>query len=153
MADDVLINKIAIIQNCIGRIIEEYRGHEKELETNFTKQDSIVLNLQRACEASIDLGTRIVRIKKLDVPQQTRDVFAILEKNGIISPKISQQMQSMVGFRNIAVHDYQKLNLAIVHSVLENHLADFQEFIEAIRKSEVFFDSSSNRVIKRPNEA
>lgn len=134
MVDDVLINKIEIIQNCLKRISEEYLGHENELDINYTKQDSIILNLQRACEASIDLGTRIIRQKKLGVPQQSRDVFIILETNQLISAKISQQMQSMVGFRNIAVHDYQKLNLAIVHAILENHLTDFQEFIEALRK-------------------
>ncbi|MFI5343509.1 MAG: DUF86 domain-containing protein [Chlamydiales bacterium] len=135
MLDDVLINKIAVILNCLKRITEEYHGHEKELGFNYTKQDSIVLNLQRACEASIDLGTRIIRMKKLDVPQQGRDVFVILEKNQLISSETSKHMQAMVGFRNIAVHDYQKLNLEIVRSILENHLSDFQEFIKAIHQS------------------
>lgn len=133
MVDDILINKIAIIQNCLKRIREEYLGHENELEHNFSKQDSIVLNLQRVCEASIDLGMRVIKLRKLDVPQQSRDVFVILEKHLLISSETCKQMQSMVGFRNIAVHDYQKLNLAIVHSILKNHLIDFQNFIESIR--------------------
>jgi uncharacterized protein YutE (UPF0331/DUF86 family) len=132
MSDDVLLNKIGIIQNCLKRISEEYLGHENEFDFNNTKQDSVILNLQRACEAALDLGTRIIRLKQLGLPQQSREVFSILEKNKLISPKISQSMQSMVGFRNIAVHDYQKLNLAIVHAILENHLTDFQEFIDAV---------------------
>jgi len=133
MLDDILINKMAIIHNCLKRILEEYCGHEEELEYNYTKQDSIVLNLQRACEASIDLGMRIIRIRKLEIPQQSREVFAILEKHQLISSKVSQQMQAMVGFRNIAVREYQKLSLAIVRSILTNHLTDFREFMEAIR--------------------
>jgi len=137
MLDDVLINKIAIIQNCLKRIAEEYCGHEKELEFNYTKQDSILLNLQRACEASIDLGMRIIRIKKLEVPQQSREVFTILEKHQLTSKETSQHMQAMVGFRNIAVHDYQRLNMAIVHSILDKHLTDFQEFIETMRRSAI----------------
>lgn len=135
MLDDVLVNKTTTIQNCLKRILEEYLGHEQEIEFNYAKQDSIILNLQRACEASIDLGTRVIRMKKLDVPQQSRDVFTILEKHQLISSETSKQMQAMVGFRNIAVHDYQKLNLAIVHSILKNHLSDFHHFIEAIRLS------------------
>lgn len=135
MPDDIIINKITIIQNCLKRIQEEYKGHEKELAYNYTKQDSVILNLQRACEAAIDLGTRILRIKKLGLPQQSRDVFAILQKNEIISKQVCQQMQAMVGFRNVAVHDYQKMNLAIVHSILENHLTDFQDFIKAIHQA------------------
>ena len=68
------------------------------------------------------------------MPQQSRDVFVILEKHHLISSEISRHMQAMVGFRNIAVHDYQKLNMAIVHSILEKRISDFQAFIEAIRK-------------------
>jgi len=41
-------------------------------------------------------------------------------------------MQSMVGFRNIAVHDYQNLNLEIVIAIIEKHLIDFERFIQEI---------------------
>lgn len=42
MPDDVILNKIATIELCLMRIREEYRGHEVELATNFTRQDSII---------------------------------------------------------------------------------------------------------------
>lgn len=134
--DDVILNKIACIENCLNRIKEEYEGHESELETNYSKQDSIILNLQRACKAAIDLGTRIIRIKNLGLPQGSRDVFALLEKSKIISPSISKKMQAMVGFRNVAVHDYQKLNFMILRAILNSHLLDFHDFIKFISKSE-----------------
>ena len=41
-------------------------------------------------------------------------------------------MQSMVGFRNIAVHDYQNLNIDIVISVVQNNLKDFNNYIDEI---------------------
>lgn len=131
--DNVILNKIAIIENCLRRIDEEYKGHEGEIEINYTKQDSIVLNLQRACEASIDLSTRLIRLKKLGIPQGSRNVFVLLEQSKILSPELSLRMQSMVGFRNIAVHDYQKLNFAILRSILNNHLDDFRNFIQSIK--------------------
>lgn len=134
--DDVILNKIACIENCLNRIKEEYKGHEDELETNYTKQDSIILNLQRACEAAVDLGNRIIRIKNLGLPQGSRDAFVILEKSKIIPPIISKQMQAMVGFRNVAVHDYQKISLIIVRAILKTHLSDFYDFINVISKSE-----------------
>ena len=56
MVDDIALNKLAIIERCLARIREEYAGHETELATDFTRQDAIVLNLQRACEAAIDPG-------------------------------------------------------------------------------------------------
>ena len=60
MGNDVLINKAAIIERCLARVEEEYAGHENELEKNFTRQDSIILNIQRACEATIDAAMHIV---------------------------------------------------------------------------------------------
>ena len=132
--DDVILNKIVIIERCLKRLHEEYDGYETELEDNFTKQDSIILNLQRACEASIDLGTRIIRVKKLGIPQSSRDVFIFLEQGGIISSQLSKNFQAMVGFRNIAVHDYQKLNLDVVRSFINTHLSDFADFINVSRK-------------------
>ncbi|OAO82934.1 hypothetical protein A0O32_0432 [Anoxybacillus flavithermus] len=105
MIHDVILNKISVIERCLKRIHEEYEDNPKHLE-NYTKQDSIVLNLQRACEASIDLAMHVVAQKKLGLPQTSRDAFTLLEQHGIISSSLSQKMKAMVGFRNIAVHDY-----------------------------------------------
>lgn len=131
MRNDVILNKITIIERCIRRIHEEYEQNPKNLE-NYTKQDSIILNLQRACEASIDLAMHIVAEKKLGLPQNSRDAFSLLETAAILSPQLSGKMKAMVGFRNIAVHDYQEINLAILQKILDNHLVDFFEYTKKI---------------------
>lgn len=126
--DDVLLNKASTLENCIKRIHEEYIGHESELASNYTRQDSIILNLQRACEVAIDMGLHIIRAKQLGIPQTAREVFVALEQSNIISQDLSKKLQSMVGFRNIAIHDYQTINLAIVKAIINQHLQDFVEF-------------------------
>jgi uncharacterized protein YutE (UPF0331/DUF86 family) len=128
MASDVLLNKVAVIERCLARVEAEYRGHEDELETNFTRQDSIILNLQRACEAAIDGAMHLVRVKKLGVPQESRDAFGMLYEAGLIDAALRDRLQAMVGFRNVAVHDYRRLNLAVVRSILQTRLEDFREF-------------------------
>lgn len=35
-------------------------------------------------------------------------------------------MKAMVGFRNIAVHDYQQLQIAILQRVIEDRLEDLK---------------------------
>ncbi len=130
--DDVILNKVAIIEKCIKRIKEEYIGSECEFETNFTKQDSIILNIQRACEAAIDLAAHLIRLNNLGIPQKTRDVFIFLEEGKIISQDLSKRLQKMVGFRNIAVHDYKALNLEIVKSIIEKKLGDFLEYTKLV---------------------
>ncbi len=131
MKNDIILNKISIIERCLKRIHEEYNEEPQNLK-NFTKQDSIVLNLQRACEASIDLAMHIVAENKLGLPQNSRDSFTLLEREGIISQSLSQKMKAMVGFRNIAVHDYQEINLAILQRIVEDHLVEFMEFTKTI---------------------
>ncbi|MBF0492428.1 MAG: DUF86 domain-containing protein [Deltaproteobacteria bacterium] len=126
MADNVLLNKAAIIERCIQRIQEEYQNNDENL-ANFTKQDSIILNLERACEAAVDIASRIIRLKKLGIPQDSRQAFEILEQAKIISTDLALKMKHMVGFRNIAVHDYQGLNLEIIKSILKQHLSDLSD--------------------------
>lgn len=45
-----------------------------------------------------------------------------------------QNLQNMVGFRNIAVHDYQKMNLDILVQIIKVHLQDFLTFTQTILK-------------------
>lgn len=135
MNHDILVNKISTIERCIKRIKEVYEENPKNLE-NFTKQDSMILNIQRACEASIDIAMHIVASKKLGIPQTSRDAFDFLESNHIIDKALAQKMKSMIGFRNIAVHDYQSVNPEIVQAIIENHLSDFLEFTKTVLKHE-----------------
>ncbi|CAA7602605.1 Protein of unknown function DUF86 [Acididesulfobacillus acetoxydans] len=127
MADDVVYNKIAIIERCLLRIHEEYQENQENLR-NYTKQDSIILNIQRACEASIDLAMHIVALKGLGIPQNSRDAFDMLVGHGIIDAAAAQRLKGMVGFRNIAVHNYQVVDLAIVQGVIEHNLQDLRDF-------------------------
>jgi uncharacterized protein YutE (UPF0331/DUF86 family) len=132
MADDVLLNKAAIIERCLTRVAQEYEGHESELDTNFTRQDAIILNLLRACEASIDAAMHIVRQRRLGLPQESRDAFRLIEEAGVLTKELSNQMQKMVGFGNVAIHDYRKLSLEILRSILSNRLGDFRNFVRTI---------------------
>jgi uncharacterized protein YutE (UPF0331/DUF86 family) len=131
MKNDIILNKVSLIERCIKRIHEEYENNPSNLQ-NYTKQDSIILNLQRACEASIGLSMHIIAEKKLGLPQNSRDAFSLIEEQGIIPSSLSQKMKSMIGFRNIAVHDYQEINLTILQKILENHLVDFMQFTKTI---------------------
>jgi len=131
--DDVIVNKIATIERCLARIHEVYSEVEGDFKQDFTRQDSIILNLQRACEAAIDLANYVNKRKKLGVPQSSRDSFSLLIKAGILEEDLAQKLMKMVGLRNIAVHDYQELNLDIVIHVVEHYLSDFDRFTGLIK--------------------
>lgn len=130
MADSVILNKVASIERCIQRVREDYLGHEDDFETNFMRQDAVILNLQRACELSIDLANHLVKIKGLGIPQNSRQAFELLLEAKIIDRELSGGLSGMVGFRNIAIHNYTKLDLAVVRSIIENHISTFLDFTQ-----------------------
>ena len=68
----------------------------------------------------------------MGIPKTSIDVFTLLNDKKALSLRISEQMKKMVGFRNIAVHDYQNISLDIVKSIIDNNLVDFETFIQEI---------------------
>lgn len=128
MVDDVLVNKAASIERAVARVRQEHGGDDANLLTNQTRQDAIILNLQRACESSIDAAMHLVRVHRLGVPQETREAFTLLEQSGRLTPELADRLRRMVGFRNVAIHDYQRLNLEIVRQIVGERLGDFLAF-------------------------
>ena len=132
MADDVLLNKAAVIERSVARAREEYAANPATFATDFTRQDAAILNIQRACEAALDMGQHLIRRERLGVPQSARDVFALLAQGGWIDAALAESLKRMVGFRNIAVHDYQALQLPVTVSIITSHLDEFLQYSQAV---------------------
>lgn len=133
MRQDVLVEKTNSVQNCLKRIHDTVKGDTSRV-SNVDVQDILVLNLQRAVQLTIDMAAYIISTQNLGIPKSLKDLFQILEQNKYIRHEICEKMQKMVEFRDIAVHDYQAINLEILKSVITHHLKDFEEFYSAIIK-------------------
>lgn len=132
MVNDVLINKAASIERCIKRVREEYAKAGPNFANDYSRQDAAILNIQRACEAALDMGQHIIRQERLGIPQSARDVFTLLAQASWIDADLADVMKRMIGFRNIAVHDYQTLLLPIVEKIITIHLNDFLQFSSCV---------------------
>jgi len=132
MVDDIVVNKAATIERCVARAREEYAAEPESFATNYTRQDAAVLNVQRACEAALDIGQHLIRRERLGVPQGARDVFDLLARSEWINTALADSLKRMVAFRNIAVRDYRSLMLAIVVSVITEHLDEFLRFSQTV---------------------
>jgi uncharacterized protein YutE (UPF0331/DUF86 family) len=126
LPDDIILNKCAIIERCIRRIKEEHAACPNL--DNFTHVDALVLNIERACQAAIDTAMHLVAEKHLGIPQSSGHAFNLLSDNGLIPEELALSLRKMVGFRNIAVHNYQELDQAILSFVVEKGFTDFIEF-------------------------
>lgn len=132
MPDDVLVNKSATVERCVARAREEFERDPASFATDFTRQDAAILNVQRACEAVLDMGQHLVRRERLGVPQSARDVFELLARGQWIDARLADALKRMVAFRNIAVHDYQSLLLPILVNVITRHTQEFLEFTQIV---------------------
>jgi len=131
MVDDVALNKSATIERCLARVPEEY-GDGTGLTSDQRRQDALVLNLLRACETAIDLAMHVVRKASLGVPQSSRDGFALLAEGGRIAPDLAEELQRMDGFRNIAVHRHQDLDLDVLDAIVREKLDVFERFVRSL---------------------
>lgn len=121
MPDDVIVGKAQIIEPCIKRARDELTA-STDFATDFTRQDAANLNIEGACDAAVDIAMRIIRLRGLGAPASAREAFETLMQNATISADLAARLGRMVGFRNLAVHQYQKLDIAIVRAVIEKNL-------------------------------
>jgi uncharacterized protein YutE (UPF0331/DUF86 family) len=59
-------------------------------------------------------------------------VFVLLQQRGVIDADLTSRLRRMVGFRNIAVHEYQTIDPAILESILERHLGDLKALADQV---------------------
>lgn len=129
MTNEVILNKKISIERCIVQI-EKYYAQRGAIpfEENYLLQDAIAMNLQRIGELAIDIANYLVKKKKLGLPQDSAEAFVLLYRAGLISEDLMRRMKGMVGFRNIVVHEYQKLDLGIMEDVIKYHLEEPLQF-------------------------
>ena len=130
---DAVINKKDSIERCIQQI-RRYSAlpSSKPFAEDFLRQDAISANLQRVCQWCIDLANLTIRKRKLGLPKDSAGSFVLLVEAGIIDENMGAQLKGMVGFRNILVHEYRKLDLPLMIDVIENHLDGPIEFAQCI---------------------
>ncbi|MEX1110587.1 MAG: DUF86 domain-containing protein [Chthoniobacterales bacterium] len=128
--DDILLNKAAIIERCIRRLGEEARacpGYD-----DFTHVDALTLNVERACQAAIDMAMHVVAARRLGMPQSNAEAFALLERAGLIDAALSKSLRGLAGFRNVAVHQYEELDLEVLRWVVDSGHKDFIRLGQAL---------------------
>ena len=93
----------------------------------------ILLNLQRAVQVCVDIGNHIV-VDYGASPVTMADTFKILFEKNVISKSNADNLAKAVGFRNIAVHQYEVIDNKIIYSIVKNNLNDFVEFAASITR-------------------
>lgn len=128
ISNPVIQAKQDALNRCLLRIKEKTPNNAEALLNSVDLQDIITLNLSRAVQLSVDISTHLIAELSLERPDTMGGSMDILVKANILKPSTGLQLKKAIGFRNIAVHNYEAINWVIVFSIISQHLQDFVSF-------------------------
>lgn len=121
-------SKVASLRRCVDRARDEVGAAGSAFRNDYTRQDAAILNVLRACELALDLANHLVRRYRLGLPGSARESFRMLRLARLVEPDLGERLEAMTAFRNIAVHRYGDVDLAIVELVVRDRLDDLLAF-------------------------
>ncbi len=129
---DLLFKKLAFIDSCVADL--HHHARLERLAHDIREERFVEHTLQLAIQAALDVAAHIVSDQRLGEPETNRRLFQLLRSNGWITAELSETLQNMAGFRNILVHGYATVDIAILKDVVEHRLDDLTQFSETIRQ-------------------
>ena len=129
---DVIMAKLSKLKQYLNYLRELRRSSFEDFMGDFKITGAVERYLQVSIECMIDVGNEVISSLQLQRPERYRDIPYILARSGVISERFADTMASMIGFRNLLVHDYAAINLKLVYEFLQTKLTDFEEFIRQI---------------------
>ncbi len=128
-----VMQKIAFIREQVGDIKMLTSAKERsEILSDKLIIKGLKYSLQTAIESMIDIAFHLAAKKYNCAPEDARDAFRVLRKNGVVKEEEFKTYSSMVGFRNKMVHLYQNVSDERVYEFAFSELNDFEEFIKRV---------------------
>jgi len=128
----VIEQKLESLRRALHRVQEKCPPEADLLLEDFDAQDILALNLTRAVQICVDIGASLISATEQPPPETMGQVFTLMHAEGIIPVELADRMKKAVGFRNLAVHNYEAINWVIVHAIATKHLDDFECFARAV---------------------
>lgn len=125
--EDIVLAKVATVQKCVG-IVRKLWFENDPVVPDWIRLDVTVLNVQRAVEACLDLANHLIAINSWGLAGSAVEAIGILVNNQLLPASETSVYRGMIGFRNIAVHNYREVDEAIVNGIVHDHLDDLERF-------------------------
>ena len=127
-----VLGKIASLDEYLGQIREYENITVDAYREDWKTQRIVERTLQMMIETCLDICGHIISDANFSVPQTYADMFRVLAANQILDASRLDAFEKMARFRNIVVHDYERIDPEIVVGILKKNLADFVLFKESV---------------------
>lgn len=128
MDKQLVARKLDSLARCLARIEAKRPASAAHLAADVDAQDILSINLERAVQLCVDLGAHLLADHLTPPPETMGDVFQLLAEAGMISHDLATAMRQAVGFRNLSVHAYDRLDWERVFDIVRHRLDDFRRF-------------------------
>ena len=129
---ELILRKLTDLEQYVTQV-EEFRGiTAEEYRIDWKTQRIVERTLQMAIEACADVANHIIADRNLRMPSTYAEAFEVLAEAGILTAAQREAMVRMSGFRNLIVHEYARIDPAMVIRALRERLGDFGAFRAAI---------------------
>jgi uncharacterized protein YutE (UPF0331/DUF86 family) len=130
--EQVLLAKVSQVRRHLRRVRDRLPPGEKTFLDDEDLQDVVVHNLWLALQSCIDIAAHVVADEGLGQPSGLADLFDLLGEHQIISSDLARQLRKAAGLRNIIVHEYVRLDLAMIYRIAKGDLTDLDALLLAI---------------------
>lgn len=128
----VIEQKLESLRSCLRRVKEKCPSAAAGFTDDPDTQDIVALNLTRAVQLCVDIAAHLIAAREIPPPGTMGQAFDHLVRLGIIDEPLGVRLKKAVGFRNIAVHNYEAIDWSIVHAICTKNLGDFNDFAKAV---------------------
>ncbi len=129
---DLILTKAGSVKKHLRRIIKKRNTDLNTFLKDIDRQESLLFNLQMAVQNCIDIAAHIVSEEGFGVPGSTNEMFYSLEENGYLGSELTEKMVKAVGFRNLIVHEYAKIELEQVFEISKEDINDLNDYLKSI---------------------
>ena len=128
----VIASKLESLRRCLDRITSKKPGTLDQLLGDIDLQDILALNLERSIQLCVDIANHILSALDDSPAMSMAESFERLSEKEIISQEMAGNLRRAVGFRNLSVHAYDKIDWNLVWNNFESDLNDLVQFVEII---------------------
>jgi uncharacterized protein YutE (UPF0331/DUF86 family) len=129
---ELILKKLSEIEEHLQELEEFKNISIDDYRKNWKIQRIVERTLQILIEICIDVANHIISDEKWRVPSSYSETFKILNENRVIDDELFKNLEKMAKFRNIIVHNYDKISPEVMVNILKKDLIDFLRFKDSI---------------------